>query len=1083
MSFRELPLRSFYSPPDDRLAGFYVPVLREALRYDRVTGYYRSSALVVAAAGVSRFVARGGTMRIVAGAELDEADLRALREGEPLSDVLVRRLLADPLEGADIVAQRRLETLAYLAKSGRLSIKIGVPTDAEGLPLPAAAARPYFHAKFGVFTDEQGNRLAFLGSDNESAAGWRDNYETFTVARSWEPEAWAEYGQPVLAQFEALWEGRSEAGWQVVPLPEAVAERLIAIAPPEPPPVVDPEEGLRRPPRPTAEQDIRLQFLAVAPRIGGGTEVGFATAAVDPWPHQVWTARRIVESYPRGYLLADEVGLGKTIEVGLVVRELLVSGKAARVLLLVPASVLKQWQEELAEKVALRVPRLDRGGFYDVDDAAVPAPEGNPWRAFPVLLASSHLARRRTRRDEVLAAGPWDVVFVDEAHHAGRIGTQPDGPPNQLLRLLLEMRAAGSFRALYLATATPMQMHAHEAWDLLALLGLPGRWGESAGPFVRYYQELREPYGARDWEFLRRMSADHFSDPAVRPAEEVDRQVRRNFGLAGAWYITNFARQGLSPEAAGELGPDGRLWLDEWLRANTPMRERVFRTTRELLRGYVEDGTLPPGTVVPRRSVVDRFIPLRADEQALYERIERYIARYYNAYMRAGAGQKALGFIMTVYRRRLTSSFLAIELSLQRRLAVLLGRARAIDLLTADDLASLEETGVLDLDTLEGPALALAHEVEELRDLLADLGDRPPQESKMERLRDDLLAAFQGVHDTAVVFTQYTDTLHYLRDQLVPTFRDRLICYSGSGGERWDATSGRWVPVAKKRVRELFAAGEEVKILLGTDALSEGLNLQTSGRLINYDMPWNFMRVEQRIGRLDRIGGKPVVDVTNYFYEGTIEEQIYRGIGEDVDWFEDVVGPAQPVLNEIERAIQDLAMEEPSAARQSDIAARMAAIRRSIEQAKAESITLRDLQRDPNGPPPASGPAITLADMEAILTTAPSTRERLRPYASLAGTYWLDLPGRVPCPVTFDPHVPDTTELEVRLLTYGTDELASLLSAAGVSAPELVDGALRLPSGAEIRTYAELASASHHGGRSSSGGDPAGPHPDAPVSG
>ncbi|MGC8634866.1 MAG: helicase-related protein [Candidatus Limnocylindrales bacterium] len=203
--------------------------------------------------------------------------------------------------------------------------------------------------------------------------------------------------------------------------------------------------------------------------------------------------------------------------------------------------------------------------------------------------------------------------------------------------------------------------------------------------------------------------------------------------------------------------------------------------------------------------------------------------------MRAGAAQKALGFIMTVYRRRLTSSFLAIELSLQRRLGALLGKARVIDLLTPDDLASLEETGALDLDALEGPALALAREVEELRDFLADLGDRPPQESKMERLRDDLLAAFRGVHDTAVVFTQYTDTMRYLREQLVPTFRDRLICYSGDGGERWDPNTGRWVPVTKQRVRELFEKGEEVKMLLGTDALSEGLNLQSSGRLINYD--------------------------------------------------------------------------------------------------------------------------------------------------------------------------------------------------------------------------------------------------------
>jgi hypothetical protein len=1044
MSFRDLAVKSFYTAADDRLESFYVPALKQAVRYDRVTGYYRSSSLVVAAAGVSRFVANGGIMRIIAGAELEEADVRAIEEGEPLADVLVRRLLLDPIEGADIVAKRRLQTLAYLARAGRLELRIGVPLDAGGKAMPARLARAYFHAKFGVLTDAAGDRLAFMGSDNESASGWRDNYEAFAVAKSWRTEAWQDLGAPVQARFEALWNGHPDEGWAVVPLPAAVEQELISLAPDDQPASVDPEEGVRRHRPAPAEQDPQLQFLAVAPRLHGGTEVGYATAGVTSWPHQVATARRIVESYPRSYLLADEVGLGKTIEVGLVLRELLVTQRASRVLLLVPASVMKQWQEELSEKFGLRVPRLDRSGFFDVEDKAVPAPPGNPWGAFPVLLASSHLARRRTRRAEVLAAGPWDVVVVDEAHHAGRQGTKADGTPGQLLRLLRDMRDAGTAKALYLATATPMQMQAHEAWDLLGLLGLRGGWAKSSGPFVRYFQELRAPYAERSWDFLRRMSADHFSDPAVSPAEELDRQVERSLGLTGSWYITNFAKQGLSAQAASQLGPDERLWLDEWLRANTPMRERVFRTTRDLLRHYVDDGVLPRTTVIPRRQVVDHFIPMRPDESKLYDRIERYISRYYNAYMSGEKGQKALGFIMTVYRRRLTSSFVAIELSLQRRLEALLGKARAIDLLTPDDLATLEDSSAIDLDALEGPALDFANEVTELRNFLAELEKRPPQESKMERLRDELLAAFHAKHDTVVVFTQYTDTLGYLRDQLVPTFGDRLICYSGNGGERWDLATKAWVAVSKKRVKELFRAGEEVKILLGTDALSEGLNLQTCGKLINYDMPWNFMRVEQRIGRLDRIGGKKVVDVSNYFYEGTIEEQIYRGIGEDVDWFEDVVGPAQPVLNEIERVIQDVAMEEPGASRQAAVQARIAEIRASIEAAKAEAVTLKDLQRDPQGPPPAHDPAITLPVMEKILTTAPATRDRFRPDAEIPGAYRLDLPTRTVL-VTFDRHVLEENSPDVRLLTYLTSELEELLDAANVVEPELVDGEMPSP--------------------------------------
>ncbi len=1041
MTFRDLAIRSFYTPEDNRLESFYVPALKQAVRYDRVTGYYRSSSLVVAAAGVSRFVANGGKMRIIAGAELDEADVRAISEGEPLTDVLVRRLLLDPVEGADIVTKRRLETLAFLARSGRLELRIGVPLDSSGKPLPAAKANAYFHAKFGILEDAAGNRMAFMGSDNESASGWRDNYEAFTVAKSWLPEVWNELGEPVVDRFEALWNGHADKGWKVVDLPEAVKAHLLALAPPEPPPPVDPVEGTTNVHVIAAPQDPRLQFLVVAPRLHGGTEVGFATAGVSAWPHQLATARRVVETYPRSYLLADEVGLGKTIEVGLILRELLASAKASRALILVPASVMKQWQEELSEKFALRIPRLDRGGFFDVDDNPVPAPGGNPWRAFPVLLASSHLARRKSRRDEVLAAGPWDFVVVDEAHHAGRLGTKPTGTPGQLLRLLLDMREANSFRALYLASATPMQMHAHEAWDLLSLLGLPGLWGKSSDPFVRYYTELREPYSNRSWDFLRKMAADHFSDPAVRPAEEVDVQVKKNLGLAGSWFVINFAAQGLTPESARELSPDARLWLDEWLRSNTPTRERVFRTTRDLLRHYVDEGVLPRSTVIPRRRVDDRFIAMRPDEAALYERIERYISRYYNAYMTGDKAQKALGFIMTVYRRRLTSSFLAIELSLKRRLSALINKAHAIELLTPDDLSALEEHITLDLDVLEGQALDFANEVGELRDFVAELEKRPPQESKMERLRDELMEAFHGKHDTAVVFTQYADTLAYLRDQLLPTFQDRLICYSGQGGERWDPVSKTWAAVSKKDVKDLFRAGEEVKILLRTDAMSEGLNLQTSGKLINYDMPWNFMRVEQRIGRLDRIGGKKWVDISNYFYEGTVEEQIYRGIGEDFDWFEDVVGPAQPVLNEIEHAIEDVAMSEPGESRRGDAQKRIAEIRAAIETAKAQAVTLHDFSRDPQGPPPHREPAITLADMSDILTTSHGTRDRLRPNEAVPGTYWLDLPSGTSL-VTFDRAVLDANSPETRLLTYLAPEFDELMVAAHVVAPELVDGEL-----------------------------------------
>ena len=1031
MSFRDIELQGDYAAGDDRVGGFYVPLLKQAVAYDRVSGYFRSSSLRATATGLSHFIGRGGTMRLICGAELDEGDLRAIEEGQPLSDVVVARLLADPLGGADIVTEHRLETLAWLVREGRLIIKVGVPTDHLGRPLRRDETDRYFHSKYGVFTDAEGNRVAFLGSDNESSGGQVRNHETFSVYPSWMDQVWTWNGKGVCERFDDHWYGRPDRGWVVVDLPEAVAERLVARVKSKtaPPPERDPEE--EAPAGSETADAVRLAFVAAAPTLDGGTGVGFATAGVEPWPHQTAIAWRAVRTYPRSYLLADEVGLGKTIEAGLILRELLVSSKAETALLLVPASVLHQWQEELDEKFALRLPRLERGSFWDRDDEEILAPAGSPWRAFPVVLASSHLARRRDRRDQLLSSGPWDIVLVDEAHHARRKGSKPTDPPNTLLSLLQAMKASGSWKALYLASATPMQMNAHEAWDLLDLLGLVGRWASSAEPFIRFYSELRQPFDVRQWSFFERMEADFFADPAVAPDPALTSEVRAALGLAGSAVVRRFHENGLSQDAARELGQDVRRWMDEWLRVHTPMHDRVFRTTRNVLRHYKDQGLLAANATIPFRHVVDRFVPMTPAETALYERIETYISRYYDAYLTGPASQKPLGFIMTVYRRRLTSSFQAIELSLRRRREVLLGRASAESLLDPDDLAALEYSTLLDVDDLPAAQQNFAAEAEELADFLAELAKRPPDESKMTYLHGELDDAFTGGHDTAVVFTQYTDTMDYVRSQLLPWYGTRVVCYSGRGGERWDPDTDAWRRLPKAEVKRLFREGREVKILIGTDSLSEGLNLQTCGKLVNYDMPWNFMRVEQRIGRVDRIGGRPTVDVSNYFYKGTVEEQIYQGISEDFDWFTDVVGPAQPVLGQVEQAIEGVAMHTPGPERDRYLAARVDDIRKAVDEAKARAVTLDDV-----GQPPRIGegiePAVDLSGLERVLLSATTTSGFFHPHPVISGAYIIEVAGTKTA-VTFRRRVLDEHAPDVRLLTYGPDSLLDrLLAAAGV---------------------------------------------------
>lgn len=1067
-SFRAVGLRSTYSPDDRPFDTFYVPLLSRATHYDRAVGYWSAAELQLAAQGTAHFLANGGRMRLIVGAQLAQRDVDAVMSGTPLDDVVAARLLADPdLEGARIVASEHLSVLAWMVATNRLEIRIGIPRGDDGRLLTLQQSGRYFHTKYGIFTDRYGNRVAFNGSNNASVTAWAKNHETFDAYPSWNVPIWNYLGIYKVRDFEKQWNGNADAGWAVIDLPTAVRQRLIDHAPDAPPlpagtttqpPDIDAQVVEHLPPDDADDFDAEaawgeLVALRDAPAASAWTGVG--SAWVTPLPHQAELINRVVATYPRGYLFADEVGLGKTVEAGLVLRELFTSGKAKKALLLVPASVMKQWQEELHEKMNLDVPRYDKGGFLDRFDQPIAADrDANPWSAFPIVLASSHLARRRDRRAQILAAGPWDVVLVDEAHHARRRGSKPSDTPNSLLGLLQDMRENHMWQALYLATATPMQMHPHEAWDLISLLGLKGRWAESAGDFIRYFKQLAEGPRYRNWTFLCSMLADYFSDVQAERDADLEQEILDALGFTGSFPVTELAGNPPSPDMKASFPNETSQWMDQWLRRHTPMRDRVFRNTRTTMRNYQAAGIIGEDVVIPHRHVTDAFIPLAPTERLLYDRIEEYIRRHYNAYM-ADQGNQALGFIMTVYRRRLTSSFEAIKRSLGRRLAVLEEGRDLGELLTEDDRVDVEGS-LFDPEEFDTRADRLRDEISELKSFLRDLDGITGEDSKATHLVGDVTAAL-NTYSSVVVFTQYTDTMDYVRERLLAAGYHRLGCYSGRGGEIYDAATGLWAEVTKSEIKTRFRSGE-LEVLIGTDSMSEGLNLQTSGRLINYDMPWNLMRVEQRIGRVDRIGATyRDIRISNYFYADTVEEQVYKGIAEDYGDFTDIVGDAAPVLANIEKAIERLALTGQGSAAEIDSEVR--GIRSQVADIKNEPVGNDDL-----GEPVDTGPvrelpslvgSVTPADLERVLLANGLTRRCLEPDENRPGIFWLKPPAETlsavsfgqdggvisveeyyqpspvaPLPVTFDRAIWDESDDDTLIfLTYGTPELAALLPA------------------------------------------------------
>lgn len=1043
------PFALGYSPRDNLLEHFYIPALQRAVRYDRIAGYFSSGGLAVAAQGLAHFIHNGGRMRLLCGAQLSPKDVEAVRRGEDPTAAVERALVGSLPEVEDLLLRDRLGALAWMVARGTLEIRVCLPVDEHRRPLPPETADRYFHAKEGLLRDAQGNELHFIGSGNESIAGWKDNYEVIQVMATWDRQlqdgtipAVPEVVDQGRARFDRLWEGREE-DWIVMGVPAAARDRLLTFVPDEAPtrdPLEPPDPGIVPvPPPPPGPEDVRdllrFRFIRDAPFLPDAEGLGVATSPVDPWPHQRRVIFGSIRRFPANRLFADEVGLGKTIEAGLALRQLVISGRVRRALLLVPRSVLRQWQEELHEKCVLDVPRYEGGQLIDVLGQPV---QGNgdpsPWNRVPLLLASSQLAKRRDRQLELVAAEPWDLVLVDEAHHARRKGgSTEEYRPNRLLELLEGGDRHPGLRtrtqALYLLSATPMQVHPVEVWDLLRLLGLGGRWGASERNFLRFFEELRKGPDDRDWHFLLNMTRDELqAGGEVDP--DFETAARKQVGPILWKTIRGLPEARDRGAILGRLDTVGLAVAQDFVHRHTPVRRLVWRNTRALLKRYAREGRIQE--TVPDRDPRNIWVPMTPEERSLYDRIEEYIADFYRQYEER---RKGTGFIMTVYRRRLTSSFEAIRKSLARRLEFLRGQVGASALVSDEDVEQeelSEDFWEEDSEEAQGERARYLPEIEYVEDFLRELGALG-SDSKVERLKTDIADIFRMRH-SVIVFTQYTDTMDHLREELRAVYGSQVACYSGRGGERWNGFG--WVEWEKEELKEAFRGGHDVRILLCTESASEGLNLQTCGVLINFDMPWNPMRVEQRIGRIDRIGQKyDEVWIYNYFYEETVEAIVYQRLSDRIDWFEQVVGELQPILHRVGWLIQRLALLPPGS-REAELLRELKELREELEKARTAAFKL-DEELDEKLPPDLDGGVpVTQADIEEAFLQSSRWGPLFTPYPAIAGAHRLRWRGEHR--VTFRPEVFDRHPYQVQLLTYGNPLFHDLVKAAagGAEGPD-----------------------------------------------
>jgi adenine-specific DNA-methyltransferase len=560
-----------------------------------------------------------------------------------------------------------------------------------------------------------------------------------------------------------------------------------------------------------------------------------SNARVDLNPHQVDAALFALRSpLSKGVILADEVGLGKTIEAGIVIAQRWAERRRS-ILLIVPATLRKQWQQELEEKFYLPTVVLDSRSYTATERDGGTA---NPFQQRDRISICSYQFAAAKAQDVAHVA--WDLVVIDEAHRLRNVFK----PSSRMARAVAT--AVGQSPKLLL-TATPLQNTLMELFGLVSVID-------------------EHVFG----------DAQSFREQFVRMQDE----QTRNYGL------------------------------------RERLRSVCIRTLRKQVVEYV------PFT---RRIPIAQDFHPSDDEQALYEAISSYLQR--ETLIALPASQRML--ITLVLRKLLASSTFAIAGTLRSLIARLEDVSASMGF-TQEDLEEIEELeeewasdeeetseGEFDID----PKL-LKEELGELR-RFADLADGIRVNAKGEALIPALRMAFSraesiGAQRKAVIFTESRRTQQYLFDLLAANGYDgQLVMMNGSNNDplsgeiykQWlERHKGQDIITASRPVDIKAAIVEHFRdtaaIMVATEAAAEGVNLQFCSLVVNYDLPWNPQRVEQRIGRCHRYGQKHDVVVVNFLNRrNEADQRVYQLLSDKFRLFDGVFGASDEVLGALESGV------------------------------------------------------------------------------------------------------------------------------------------------------------------------------------
>jgi superfamily II DNA or RNA helicase len=702
------------------------------------------------------------------------------------------------------------------------------------------------HGKAGVIRYRDGSSTCFLGSINETGEAWTLHYELL-----WEDEDPASVAW-VQAEFDALWSHRD-------------ARPLAAVV------VEDVERILKRRVVQVAEWDPATETQAPfieAPASRQG--VGLA-------PHQrAFVARVVHEIDTLGqarFILADDVGLGKTVQLGMAAELIALTSERA-VLVLAPKNLLLQWQDELDRMLAIPSSRWVDGRWLTEDGAVWPLPPNACPRRIGLFPTSLVTAGSETA--QALLNRRYACVVLDEAHRARRHRARgQEGEPTKLLQFMLDLAARAD--TVLMATATPVQVDRMELYDLMRILhrgcervlgGIGSNWvHDPAGAMDLVGGQAEPPSSVASlWAWLR--------DPLIPTGEHpLATQLRTQLEVPDS-------RTSASVDELDRLGQPVRRRLEalggDLVRYHNPFVRHVIKRRRRDLRAA--DGT-PVFREVPinlHGEGDDDALVMSDTMASAYEDARAYCQRI--AKVRPGAG-----ILKTLLLRRIGSSLRAGLLT-ARKLRD--GEERTL-LAEEDEGAARENETDRDGEALQKLKSAI--------EKMESAGDADPKlEIALRYLRREGWAE-RG----CILFSQYLDTVLWLAERLAQAFPSHSVGVYGGQGNSFlidgDRRRGAAREEIQKRVRD-----RSLRLLVATDAASEGLNLQRLETLINVDLPWNPARLEQRKGRIDRIGQLAAsIDILNLRYRGSVEDQVHHVLSGRLEQIREIFGTIPDTLEDV----------------------------------------------------------------------------------------------------------------------------------------------------------------------------------------